>query len=211
MVGEQAQLDRLHDPVMAALTARGFDKAQMEVLLKKLAGRIASGKMFKLPPGILSANNMHFLLDREIKQHLRYHTPFASIMVTLEGFLSDGTARRPSNDENAMVLPKIFSTVKHMLRDIDLVGGLSEPDERVVFALLAMTDEAGANIARERIIKKLDTLLLKIDNAEMKLIAAASAAAPITDVKYDMKSYLEWARQRHAQHQHEVTEKCHLQ
>ncbi|MBN1576861.1 MAG: hypothetical protein JW913_09930 [Chitinispirillaceae bacterium] len=199
LVGEQAQLDRLHDPVMAALTARGFDKEQMENLLKKLAGRIAAGKMFKLPPGILSANNMQFLLDREIKQHQRYKTPFASLMVTIEGLSSDGASRRPSDDETVTMLPKIFSLVKHVLRDIDLVGSLDVPDEKAAFALLTMTDGAGAKIARGRIIKKIDTIKMKIGNNEMMVIVAASTAAPDAEVKYTMKSYLELVRRSHAE------------
>ncbi|MBN1307318.1 MAG: hypothetical protein JXA18_05340 [Chitinispirillaceae bacterium] len=199
MVGEQSQLERLHEPVIAALTARGFDKEQMESLLKKLAGRIASGKMFTLPPGILSANNMKFLLDREIKQHERYKTPFASIMVTLEGFSSDGALRSLSDEERGAMLPKIFSLVKHSLRDIDLVGSLDAPDEKAVFALLAMTDGAGAKIARERIVKKIDALKMKIGDNDMKMIIAASAATPATEEKYTMKSYLELARRSHAE------------
>ncbi len=187
MIGEQAHLDRLYDPVTAALTARGFDKEQIEILFKKIAERIASGKMIKLPPGILSANNIHFLLDREIKQHTRYNTPFASIMVTIEGVIINDTTRRPSAEEINFILPGIFSTVKHVLRDIDLVGALSAPDERVVFALLAMTDGGGAEIARQRIIKKLESLIVKIGNREGKIIVAASVTYPVTGVKYDMK------------------------
>ncbi len=210
MVGEQSQLDRLHDPVMAALIARGFDKEQMEDLLKKMAGRIASGKMFKLPPGVLSANNMQFLLDREIKQHMRYHTPFASIMMTIEGLMSDTAARRQTDDETTAMLPKLFSIAKHLLRDIDLVGSLAGPFEKTVFALLTMTDEAGAKIPQERILGKVETLKIQIKNSEMRVIVATSVTAPVPDTKYDMKSYLELAHSNHAQAVSELTGKYHF-
>ena len=189
MVGEQGQLDRLHDPVIAALTARGFDRDQMERILKKIAGGIASGKMFKLPPGILSSNNMQFLVDRELKQHHRYHTPFSIILISLEGLLINNQPRRPNENELQLLLPKIFSVAKFILRDIDLVGSLGTPHEKIVFSLLAMTELKGAYIAQERILRKIESLHLKTSEGEETLITASSVFQPDGE-KSDIKNFL---------------------
>jgi hypothetical protein len=197
MVGEQGQLDRLHDPVMAALTARGFDRNQMEEILKKIATKIASGKMFKLPPGVLSANNMQFLVDRELRQHHRYHTPFSTIMLSLEGMLTSGKARRPTEAEYQLIVPKLFSVAKFILRDIDLVGTLGAPHEKTVFSLLAMTDLKGATIAEGRILKKIASLQLKTAEGETNLITAASLHIPGDDEKPDIRKFLADAFSNH--------------
>ncbi len=197
MVGEQGQLDRLHDPVMAALSARGFDHKQMEQILKKIASKISAGKMFKLPPGVLSANNMQFLVDRELKQHHRYHTPFSTIMLSLEGMLTKGKAHRPTEAEFQLIIPKLFSVAKFILRDIDLVGTLGAPHEKTVFSLLAMTELKGATIAKERIMKKIASLQLKTAEGKTTLITAASLHVPSEEEKPDIKNFLADAFSNH--------------
>lgn len=190
MVGEQSRLDRLQEPVMQALASRGFDKEQMETLLKRLARKIASGKMFKLPPGVLSATNMQFLLDREIKQHHRYTTPFTTILLTVEGLRTEKETRAPTGDETRAILPKLYSVAKHILRDIDLVGGLAGHEESAVFSILAMTEIEGAEIARERILEKIGSLKLKVKDGEAALLTASSVTAPLSDKQQDVSSYV---------------------
>jgi hypothetical protein len=198
MVGEQSQLDRLHDPVMAALTARGFDREQMEAMLKKIAARIASGKMLKLPPGILSANNMQFLLDRELKQHYRYHTPFTTLLFTVVGLLSGNGPRRPTRDELLFVLPNIYSVIRRSLRDIDLVGSIPATGEETVFSLLTMTGPEGATIVRQRIQKKIESLALKLHDAQFTLLAAISITSPPENTKKaDIRGFLELVSRNH--------------
>ncbi len=207
MVSEQSQLERLRDPVMSALSLRGFDKGQTEEFFKRIAARIASGKMMKLPPGVLSATNMKFLLDREIRQHNRYRTPFSSIMLTAEAFVFGGGARRTTEGEMWTLAPRLFSVAKLILRDIDLVGGLPEPYERAVFSLLAMTDGKGALVARTRILKKLGEMKVATKEGEATVIVAASVTAPEEEREYDMKSYLELVYRTH----HETIENAFRQ
>jgi len=210
MVGGQTQLDRLNKPIAEALAATGFEAGQVDDLLKMLKTGLLKGKAFVPPPGILSENNIQFLLEREIKQQRRYKTPFSSIMVTLEGLFSGTNARRAyDNEENALSL-KVFSVVKHSLRDIDLIGSLGAKENRAVFALLAMTDGAGSEVVRRRLIAIMDGLIVKIENVEIKVIVAVSASASSFSDKYDLKSYLAMARRNHESVVRGIVEKYHL-
>jgi hypothetical protein len=210
MVSEQSQLDRLHDPVMAALVKKGFDKQQMEALLKNIAKKIESEKMYKLPPGILSENNMQFLLNREIKQHMRYKTPFSSIMLSAEGIVQDEKVRRPTADEHNALLPKLFSIAKSVFRDIDLIGELPEPHNQTVFSLLSMTDGKGAQIARVRLLKKIGKVRFKVDGGEAGILVATSLTVPEPEKKYDLTSYLTVVYHNHEVQQKKIAENHHL-
>ena len=197
MVGEQGQLERLQTPVVDALAARGFDQKQTEVMLKRLAHRISQGKMFRLPPGILSANNMQFLLNREIKQHHRYKTDFTIIIISPAGVTSSENARCFTKEEEHYILPKIFSVVQYVLRDIDLVGVLPGSDRNEVLALMTMTDNVGAEIALKRLLSKFSRLKLKIGKEELGVIVAASIGSPPAEAEQDSKPYLQNGYRNH--------------
>lgn len=210
LLGEQTQLDRLNKPIVEALAVSGLGAGQVDELLKTLKADLLKGKSVVLPPGILSENNIQFLLEREIKQQRRYKTPFSSIMVTLEGLFADTNARRASGDEENALLVKVFSVVKHSLRDIDLIGSLGAKENRAVLALLAMTDAAGSEVVRRRLVTIMDGLIVKINNVETRIIVAVSASASSLSDKHDLKSYLAMARRNHESVVHGIVEKYRL-
>jgi hypothetical protein len=211
MVSEQGQLERLETPVVDALTARGFDQKQTEVILRRLAHRIAEGKMLKLPSGILSSNNMQFLLNREIKQHHRYETPFTAMIFSAVGVLHNGTARKIKKEEEPVVIPKVFSVVQYILRDIDLVGSLPGSNKSIVLALMTMTENDGAAIACDRIMSKISRLKLKIGDEELQLIVAASIGSPPSETKQEVKEYLTNGYKNHKKIVKELKAKYHLE
>ncbi|MCX7726309.1 MAG: hypothetical protein N2053_05625 [Chitinispirillaceae bacterium] len=204
MVGEISHLERIQQPLIEALVSRGFDKEQMEKLIKELAKRISSGKMFKLPPGILSANNMKFLLDREIRQRHRYHTPFSTMTITVEGLCFLKEFKQPNDKELSLIIPGLYSLVKSTLRDIDLVGVFPEGDEKKIFAILSMTDEKGAHIARERLLKKIESKRVKIGTREANLVLAVSVTSPIEGDEEDTNTYLRHLEENHRSEREEI-------
>jgi hypothetical protein len=204
MITGQAQLERLHQPLTTALAARGFDNEQMEAILSRIASRIASGTIVKLPPGALAPNNMNFLLDREIKRRLRYHSTFSIIVITVEGMMHNGAVRRLAGEETGMVTMKICSLIKHEIRDIDVIGNLGGAMERALFIIMTMTNEFGAKAALARINGKIALFQLPLKNDTATVITAASVTVPAADVKYDLKSYVELCRVNH----HSAVDEC---
>jgi GGDEF domain-containing protein len=120
------------------------------------------------------------------------------MIITVEGLQSEQESRKFSDNEFNMILPKLFEVVKKNLRDIDLVGTIAAFGDETVFALLTMTGQDGAAIARERILKKIAALSLKIGATEFRIAFAISITAPpVSEKKYGSKTYLEAARINH--------------
>lgn len=197
-IGQDTMLSRLRDPLVDALASRGFAKERIEGFISRLAEHISSGKKIVLPSTALSSNNMLFLLNREIKQHIRYDTPFSTLLISIDTIAqSDGLRKKPGNEETSELLPKLFVIVKQMLRDIDLIGSLGGEDEHAVFVLLTMTAIEGARVVQERVIEKIRSKEFKYGNTSLRIDPVVSVTVPDKNVTRDSKSYLEIARKNH--------------
>jgi PleD family two-component response regulator len=122
-----------------------------------------------LPKGTFNRGTTLFLLKREIAQALRYNTAFSAlplsiVTITPKKPVSPGTISR---DE---VRNAIMQRLLKIVRDTDLVCSL---DENIVFVLLTMTEEEGANMALQRICKSLsvDNFVVRDLLLEVKLAA----------------------------------------
>lgn len=206
-MGQEQLLSKLTEPLIESLTSRGYGKEYIEDFIKKLSNQIASGKKIFLPSNVLSSNNMLFLLNREIKQHFRYDTPFSTLMISV--FLlhfPDGTARKPAPEELSKFTGTLFALVKDLLRDIDLIGSVDSSDEHSIFTLLTMTGEEGATVVQKRIIKSIMTTQFKYKDSSIKIEPAVSITFPVKEVTKDLSSYLEVAKSNHNREREKM---CH--
>ncbi|MFW5784713.1 MAG: hypothetical protein ACOCW1_00895 [Chitinispirillaceae bacterium] len=194
--GTTIQQSKLQNSLTAALKSRGYDAEQIEKFFSQLTKQIASGGKIILPSGALGSNNMLFLINREIKQHIRYKTPFSSIMVSLVSVTQDEECRPPTKEEHAAILPQLFTCVKTLLRDIDLIGTVDQSDTPSVFAILSMTDGEGAQIVRNRLKKNIENSDFFINETKVDVGAAVSVTVPEEETK-DLKSYLALTRKNH--------------
>lgn len=199
MIKEQAQLDRLHRPLTEAFAKRGFNREETESILKRLSRRIAAGKMIKLPPGALSPNNMVFLLNRELKCQDRYHTALSILVISPVGFLYENQFTLLQDNELQLVLSQLYTITKKEIRDIDVIGNIGGVFERALFIIMTMTDENGAYSVKDRIQEKISTYHYQKEEREVTILAASSIIIPEPDVKYDIKTFLEYTLQRHNQ------------
>ncbi len=193
---QQDQLSRFQKPLFEALQTRGLNAEKIEQLLKQIS-RPSSELKQALPPGTLFSNNMRFLLDREMRQHQRYKTPFSTIMISAKRIHSKDTLRIPQKSEICKIVPPLFSAVKELLRDIDLIGFTHEPDFGVIFVLLAMTGREGALIVKERLKKRIGELKVVIENQEFSIEPAISVTTPAENMNVELKTYLELAVKAH--------------
>ena len=193
---QQPQVSRLREQLAAVLESQGFGVEQVKELLDS-TNKKASRKDPPLPSNALSSNNMLFLLNREIKQHERYKTPFSTLIITIKKVLVSGSSRIPDTSDIEGILPPMFSEIKSFLRDIDLIGSLGGPDQNSIFVLLAMTDLDGAVIARQRLRKKLDEMEITLKDQQVKIEPVISVSTPIKGTHFDLRLYLEMARKDH--------------
>jgi hypothetical protein len=156
-------------------------------------------RTIKMPPESLSANNMLFLINKEIKRNLRYKSPFATAIVSIEQVFPEGEpARRPNPGDTAELLPQLFKQVEALMRDVDMIGtiGKEEPPAPELFMLLPMVDKNGTATVTDRLASASKEWRFHCGGKRAAVGLKASAATPDENTK-DLKNYLRVARERH--------------
>jgi len=172
--------------VKQRLTARGLvdNKTQPPKTIK-----------VKMPPESLNPNNLFFLLNNEIKRSIRYSTPFTTVLVTIEKIIRPTGATPPSVDDTVELLPQLFTPVKDLLRDVDLIGTLGN-DAPELFIMLPMTGEEGSAIVKNRIVKTTSETTFTSAGQQAALTVKVSSSSPTTNTQ-DLKSYMMLVRTNH--------------
>jgi hypothetical protein len=163
------------------------------------AGKVADkgrGKKMNMPTESLSAHNLFFLINKEIKRSLRYKTPFATVTVTIEKIVQTNGVRPPKPEDLAELLPQLFVHVEALLRDVDLIGTVGAEQSPELFILLPMTGEEGTAIVKERIVKKATENAFAVAGQKVGIAVKVSSAAPNGSTK-DLKTYMALARTNH--------------
>jgi len=148
----------------------------------------------------LNADTMLFLLNKEIKRNLRYKSPFATIMVSIEKVTAEGAEPRPpSPEDTAELLPQLFKSLHTLLRDVDMIGTInpetaSSPE---FFVLLPMVGAEGTETVKNRVVKMASESEFERDGQKTAIEVKVSATLPGEDIK-DLKSYLKAAKANHA-------------
>jgi len=161
---------------------------------KKGVGKI------KMPAEALSSGNMLFLMNKEIKRNLRYKSPFATLIVSIESVSIGGSGSRPlAPEDTAELLPQLFERVQALLRDVDMIGTIGAEDTAApeLFILLPMVGEEGTETVMGRIVKTASEGAFEREGRPVKLEVKVSATVPGEDTK-DLKSYLKAAKRNHS-------------
>ena len=168
----------------------------LSLLLKKHAATTAGASRIKMPSEALTPGNLLFLINKEVKRHLRYKSQFATVTVSIEKVIQGDTARPPKPEDAAELLPQLFTHVESLLRDVDLIGTTGTESNPELFILLPMTGDEGTAIVKERIIKKVAENTYVVFGHKAKAAVKVSVATPNENTK-DLKSYLALARANH--------------
>lgn len=198
-IDQQAQLPRIQDSLAKSLLSKGYNPENVKRILSNLStnGISASNIKTVLPNSALSANNMLFLLNREINQHKRYGTPFTTMIYTIENVKRDSRARNASESEKKYLLPQLFGIVKKHLREIDLLGTAGIPDECSLLSIMTMTKPDGAQIVKQRITGSLQQHKFDLKGTRVCIEVAISITAPDKENTMEFKDYLNAAKMNH--------------
>jgi hypothetical protein len=156
----------------------------------------------KLPERVLSAANIAYFLDREIKSSFRYQTAFSCAMITIDAVHRPGkTDHMPDGAEISSLLPEFYELLFHVLRDLDLVGSLDRKHRAVPLIILPMTPHGNANVARLRLSEALDNARfeMKGETVSLKTTVTTLGFHPQTDK--DIKGFLAKLREHHRETQ----------
>jgi hypothetical protein len=181
----------------SALVSRGYKSGQIENFFKQLTLQVISGRKISLPRNALPSNLLLFLVNRELKQHLRYKTPFTTLMISIKSISIDGVKSSPSFEDHEYFLPQIFAIGKPLFRDIDMFGTPGTPDDTCLFAILTMTAMDGALIVKERVVNVVNGGVYKKNGTHVYLEIVVSVCEPEDTLTKDLSSYMELARRTH--------------
>ena len=90
------------------------------------------------------ANNMLFLLNREINQHKRYGTLFSTMVYTVENIKTGKVLEKINEEDKKILIPQLFQIVKKHLRETDLLGTIGVPEVHSLFSIMTLTGYEGA-------------------------------------------------------------------
>ncbi|NLD91640.1 MAG: hypothetical protein GX639_03115 [Fibrobacter sp.] len=197
-LGQEQSIQKISEPLIASLQAKGYNQEQIAAFVQQLSKYIDSKKKFSVPAEILSANNMLFMLNREIKQHIRYNTPFSTLLISIMTIRKPSSSKpeRPSPDALQELTTQLFSFVKSALRDIDLIGSLNNKDG-VILAILTMTNLDGANVVVHRMKSALCSTGFSLHGETVYIDPVISITIPEKEVTKDLNSYLDVAKNNH--------------
>ncbi|MBD3320607.1 MAG: hypothetical protein GF350_05870 [Chitinivibrionales bacterium] len=198
IVDQEIELDSINHPLREALSQKGYSPAQTEEFIGKIAERVSNRKTMKpLPKGILSTNTLLYFLQREIKCHLRYESTFSTLMITLRSIKYENEWKAIKNKEQLEIIPQIFSAVKSLLRDLDLVGSIGTTSKEIPLIVLPMTDEPGAKTVRRRITRKLqeNTITVGGQTVGIRVVISINSSQDVTGP--DVMEYLQKVKIRH--------------
>lgn len=197
-LGQEQSIQKISEPLVASLSAKGYNQEQITAFIQQMSKYIDSKKRFAVPAEILSANNMLFMLNREIKQHTRYNTPFSTLLISIAALRIPQSSKpeRPSPDALQELTPQLFTFVKNTLRDIDLVGSLNNKDG-VILALLPMTNFEGANVVLHRMRGAIHSTGFTFHGETVYVDPIISITIPEKEVTKDLNSYLDVAKNNH--------------
>jgi len=206
-------LAQLESQMYSQLSQRGVSKdvmAQVKERLNSDFGKtlaaaeekvVSSGsKKVKMPAESLSAGNMLFLMNKEIKRNLRYNTPFATMIVSIEKVTINGSEPRPLSPEDTVeLLPQLFTRIEALLRDVDMIGTINADETAVpeLFILLPMVGDEGTAAVKSKILKSASENDFSCADKKAAIELKVSSTVPSEDTK-DLKSYLKAAKNNHS-------------
>jgi len=159
-----------------------------------------SNAKINLPPETLNAGNLLFLMNKELKRHIRYKTPLATVMVSMENVIQNGVSRPLTPEDTAKLVPQLFKQVQPLLRDVDMTGAL-ETANHEIFIILPMTGIEGTEIVRDRIAKTISESAFELAGQDgtadtVNIAARVSVTVPNADTK-SLKSYMALVQRNH--------------
>mgnify|MGYP001273964583 FL=1 len=195
---QQSQLSRIQDALSDSLMSRGFNSDNIRNILSILTSKTDDQKqVIKLPSNALSANNMLFLLNREINQHKRYGTLFSTMVYTVENIKTGKVLEKINEEDKKILIPQLFQIVKKHLRETDLLGTIGVPEVHSLFSIMTLTGYEGAEKVRDRIRKSLEKKKINLKGIQVNIEVMISITVPQQKYIKDLRTYLNAVRLNH--------------
>jgi len=136
------------------------------------AGVSSNGKEKKkskraiLPKGIVRVVETRNIIKREVSRCQRYKCAVTLLSFSFFIKTSENISREPDTEELAYILDEVYCVLRHLLRDLDIVGALGSLRDNYFVIVCSMTDIAGARNLLSRIKRPLGSIDFSLYSGE---------------------------------------------
>jgi hypothetical protein len=192
------------DEIRAILISNGFSAEKIDAIVEKAYQRAAEAitHEIELPEGVMSAREMLFFLDREVKRSLRYTTPFSTILISYEKIvdLRTFTTIDMTRDRHIQLTNQSLQFLNDMSKmELDLLGITTIDDANVPFLILPMTDSSGVLFVKKRIDKEFPCHEFLVDDITVHIVPKVMVLSFSKKLTPDMDSYANALHQLYTQ------------
>jgi hypothetical protein len=192
----QTVLHGFETQLLEKFKAQGVGETVVDSVRRRIEKTTKRG--FELPKGVFDIKVTGFFLDHEIKRNTRYNSPFSAFVLSLVSIVREGGAESAGTpEETGMMMTLLETSVKKMLRDLDLVGNMLWISENVPFIILPMTGAKGAKSVQDRVMGELNKLQVPIAGAACRPRVVVTATAFDGKITRDTASFFKYIMQLH--------------
>lgn len=191
------------EEIRSILISNGFSAEKIDNMAKKVQLRAEAAVTHKIeiPEGTFNAATMAFFLNLEIKRNCRYNSPFSTILVSYEKIvdLRTYTFFDLTPDINIQLTNQSLEILKHMKRDLDVLGIFTLNNTSIPLMVLPMTDFTGALFVKKRIEKDFPCHEFLINGITVHVEPVVTASGFDRNLTPDKASYSKAIYQLHCQ------------
>ncbi len=146
--------------IKKAISGEELFTEKSDVKLKKLT----------LPKGVHNRKSILYFIEKEITRSLRYKTPFSTVTIAILKAIPQKkfAAGTISHDD---ITYAVLDELSIHTRDTDALGLL---DKKRIIGLMPMTDAREGKLAMQRLLKKIHTTMIKVNDVPIELKLAGS-------------------------------------
>lgn len=195
---------RVTDEVATRLVQRGYSAEALAALVEKARQRAATviTHPLEIPTGVHGAGNTSFLLDREIKLHARYNTPFSTLLVSFEKVVDPWTTAvlEITADITRQLTNQTLKLLQELMkRDTDIIGVYADATTALPMMILPMTELAGALYIQKRLSKSICGHTFRINDILVQVTPIVSVLGYAKKLGPDRDSFLKAMLEQHCQ------------
>lgn len=192
------------EDIRSFLMAKGYSAEGLDAIVKKAQLRVASvvTHPLEVPPGVHSVGNTSFFIDREIKLHARYTTPFSTLLISYDRILDPWTTAvlEPTPDIITQLTNQTLVLLKELLkRDTDLIGLYPIDTTAIPLMILPMTELAGALYIQKRLSKGISSHKFMVNGIMVQVTPRITALGYTRKLAPDRDAYLRILYEQHCQ------------
>jgi len=192
------------EEIRSHLIGKGYSADSLDDIFKKAQVRATSvvTHSLEVPEGVHHTSNTNFFLDREIKLHSRYNTPFSTLLISYEKIMDPWTTAvlEITPDITNQLTNQALKLLKELVkRDTDIIGLYALNTTAIPLMILPMTELAGAFYIQKRLNKNIASHTFIINDISVQVSPRITALGYNKKLAHDKNAYLKVMYEQHCQ------------